>query len=128
MANVKSLIAAVAALIMAAQAAASDAPKLGTTKTEVSAFLGLTWTFGSAHAPRSPGISLKVLSTNKRDFAALAAGMTYNFDNTWGCDVGLAYNFSDTTMTGSWDICKRAPQIGVGGTKRPEIIPVRLVN
>lgn len=124
-ADAKSLVASVAAPIMSAEGADSDVLNLSTTKTEVSAFLGLTWTFGSAHALRTPGISLKVLPTNKRDAAALAAGMTYNFDTASGCDIGLANNFPDTPMTGILDICKRAPQIGMGGTKRPEIIPFK---
>ncbi len=41
------------------------------------------------------GITLKILSTNERNAGALAAGVTYNFNGTFGCDIGLAWNDND---------------------------------
>jgi hypothetical protein len=83
-----------------------------TTKTDPTLFLGLSWTFG---------VTLKVLSTNQRNAGAFAAGVTYNFDNTFGCDVGVAYNGSGIeTLSLGYDLCKRAPQISVGFSGKPK--------
>lgn len=67
-------------------------------------------------------MTLKLLSTNKRDAPAAAAGVTYNFDGTFGCDLGLGYNASDATLTFGYDFCKRGVQIGLGGTKKPDTV------
>lgn len=114
----KTLRLATALAMMCTSVSAGEL--LTTTKTELTAFLGLTWTFGSSHGAQTPGVTLKVLSTNKRDAFAAAAGVTYNFDGSWGCDLGAGYNFTDITLTGGWDICKAAPQIGLGATTKPE--------
>ncbi len=79
-------------------------------------FLGLTWTLGDNGSGNSTaGLSLKVISTNEDDEAAAAAGVTYNFDGTFGCDLGLAYNADDLTGTITYDFCQRGPQFGLGG-------------
>jgi hypothetical protein len=94
-----------------------------TTKTEPTLFLGLSWTFGqgASSAEGSSGVTLKVLSTNKRNAGALAAGVTYNFDSSIGCDLGVAYNGRGIeTLTLGYDLCKRAPQISVGASGKPK--------
>ena len=110
-----------ATVLLMAGTAAFEAPA-STTKTTATAFLGLTWTFDSTRGAQTPGVTLKLLSTNKRNALAAAAGVTYNFDGAWGCDLGVGYNFNDATVTGSWDICRAAPQIGVGATKKPQTV------
>jgi len=94
-----------------------------TTKNDPSLFLGLSWTLGgSGSGGGTPGLTLKILSTNKRDAVAAAAGVTYNFDGTFGCDVGLGYNTSGASMTVGYDFCKRGLQFGLGGTQKPKTV------
>jgi len=93
----------------------------GGTTSSPSIFLGLTWTFGGLGGGGSglggtPGISLKVLSTNERNAGALSAGVTYNFDGSFGCDIGVGLNGADATVTLGFDFCKRGIQLGVGAT------------
>ncbi|MFN3844687.1 MAG: hypothetical protein ACK4RZ_02560 [Paracoccaceae bacterium] len=100
-------------------------PPVGTTttKNDASLFLGLAWTFGgNGNAGGTPGVTLKLLSTNKRNAEALAAGVTYNFDGSFGCDLGVAHNGTDATVTLGYDICKRGVQMGLGGTKKPKVV------
>lgn len=86
------------------------------TDDDPALFLGLTWTLGdNGSGDNTGGVSLKILSTNEADKGALAAGVTYNFDRTFGCDVGLAYNLDDVTGTVGYDFCKRGMQLGLGG-------------
>ena len=121
----KKFIPLVFVLASATSSFAGEPPTSTTTsiKNDVSLFLGLSWTFGgSGVAGGSPGVTLKVLSTNKRDAVAAAAGVTYNFDGTFGCDVGLGYNTSDATLTAGYDICKRGLQFGLGGTQKPKTV------
>jgi hypothetical protein len=49
-------------------------------------------------------------------------GVTYNFDGTFGCDLGLGYNMSGATLTASYDFCKQGPQLSLGGTKKPDTV------
>lgn len=114
----KAILAAAVIMAGSAAYAGERMPTQTVVDDEASAFLGLTWTFGAGGS--GAGIGLKVLSTNKRDSGAVAAGVTYNFDGSIGCDLGAAYNFDDATVTATYDICKRAPQIGIGGTKKPD--------
>ncbi|MGQ0565860.1 MAG: hypothetical protein ACT4OK_12415 [Gemmobacter sp.] len=102
-------------------------PTTSSTNNDPSLFLGLAWTFGGEGLASSPssaggsaGLTLKLLSTNERNAGAFAGGVTYNFDGTWGCDLGLAYNADDATVTFGYDICKRGLQVGLGGTKKPD--------
>jgi hypothetical protein len=100
---------------------ATGAPYTPVTKTHPTLFLGLSWTFseGLSNLSGTPGISLKVLSTDRRNSGAAAAGVTYNFDGTIGCDLGLGYNSAGSmSLTLGYDICKRAPQFGIGGSGR----------
>lgn len=88
---------------------------------EPSLFLGLTWTFGNGGASEGDaGITLKVLSSNEKDKVAGIAGVTWNFDGSFGCDVGIAYVFSPAVLGGSYDFCKQGFQLSVGGTDEPK--------
>jgi hypothetical protein len=123
----KKLVPLVFVLASATASFAGDVfPPMTTTTTtnnDPSLFLGLTWTFGgSGIGAGTPGVTLKLFSTNKRDAAAAAAGVTYNFDGTFGCDLGLGYNTSDASMTLGYDFCKRGIQFGLGGTKKPDTV------
>jgi len=113
-----------ALLIASATTSFAGSPVTTTTtsiKNDPSLFLGLSWTLGgSGSGGGTPGLTLKVLSTNKRDAVAAAAGVTYNFDGTFGCDAGLGYNMSDVSMTLGYDFCKRGVQFGLGGTQKPK--------
>lgn len=94
-----------------------------TTSTNPTLFLGLSWTFGqgATSAGGSSGVTLKILSTNRRNAGAFAAGVTYNFDSTIGCDLGVAYNGSGIeSLSLGYDLCKRAPQISVGASGKPK--------
>ncbi|MEX1662725.1 hypothetical protein AB4874_13865 [Thioclava sp. 15-R06ZXC-3] len=108
------------------------APPTTTTtsvKNDPSLFLGLSWTFGGTGiGGGTPGVSLKLLSTNKRDAPAASAGVTYNLDGTFGCDLGIGYNTSDASMTFGYDFCKRGVQFGVGGTKKPDTVTTTSVT
>lgn len=102
--------------------AGAPPPSTTTTKTDPTLFLGLSWTFGqgSSSMGGTPGVTLKALSTNKPKSGALVAGVTYNFDGTFGCDVGLGYNSSGSaSLTAGYDLCKGAPQLSLGASGRP---------
>ena len=95
-----------------------------------SIFAGLVMEFGGGGS--NAGLSIKGLSTNEPGKFGFAGGMTYYFDGTFGCDIGGAYNFGSEaptetngggfggTATFGYDICKGAPQVGIGGSQRPE--------
>lgn len=115
----KSLWLAMPLILSASLAFAGTALPTTTTKSNATLFLGLSWTFGSSSGSGTSGVTLKALSTNKPSTGALAAGVTYNFDQTFGCDIGVAYNGSGhETLTMGYDLCKRAPQISVGASGR----------
>ena len=119
----KSVILAVPFLFVANLAFAGKDFVITTTETNPALFLGLSWTFaqGASSESGSSGVTLKILSTNERNAGAFTAGVTYNFDSTIGCDLGVAYNGSASAgLTLSYDLCKRAPQISVGVSSKPE--------
>lgn len=94
-----------------------------TTKNNPSLFLGFVMNFGGAEGgTATPGLTLKVLSTNKRKALAASAGVTYYFDGTFGCDLGLGYNTSGASMTLGYDICKPGVQFGLGATTKPKTV------
>ncbi len=112
---IKHLIA-VGSICLSTAAYAGAPPPPASSDDDPALFLGLTWTLGNnASGDSTGGVSLKVLSTDEEDKGALAAGVTYNFDGTIGCDLGLAYNAEDITGTVSYDFCKQGPQFGLGG-------------
>lgn len=108
-------------------------PASSSVDNDPSLFLGLTWTFGGSSAASSAasassaggtaGITLKILSTNERNAGALAAGVTYNFNGTFGCDIGVAWNDNDATLTLGYDLCQSGVQMGLGATKQPGSSP-----
>lgn len=120
----KSTLLALPMVLVAGIAFAGVAPApTTTTKTDPTLFLGLSWTFGKggSGASATPGITLKALSTNKRKSGALAAGVTYNFDGSFGCDLGVGFNSSGSaTVTAGWDLCKGAPQFSLGASGKPK--------
>jgi hypothetical protein len=77
-------------------------------------FFGVTYAFGQT----SPGVgvSLKVMSTDKEDHAAVGAGVTYYpllSSNPFGVDVDVGYLFKNSAVTVGWDFL-HSPQVGVG--------------
>lgn len=93
---------------------------------EPSLFVGLTWTFGNGgNSAGTAGLTLKILSTNEEDKVAGMAGVTWNFDGSFGCDLGLAYNFGGAVLGGSYDICQQGFQLTLGGTNDPDEIVVQ---
>jgi len=127
----KRLIPLVFVLASATESFAGGEPLSPTTTTTVennaSLFLGFGWTFGGSNiAAGTPGVSVKLLSTNERNAPAAAAGVTYNFDGTFGCDLGLGYNMSDATLTFGYDICQRGVQFGLGATTKPKTVTTTL--
>jgi hypothetical protein len=89
-------------------------------------FFGVTYAFGQS----SPGVglSLKVLSTNKEDHAAVGAGVTYYpllSGNPFGVTADVGYVFQDAAVTVGWDFM-HSPQVGVGyvNTKSDKPAPV----
>lgn len=104
-------------------AGSENTPTTTSVKNDPSLFLGFSWTLGGQDVGGgTPGVTLKVLSTNERDAPAAAAGVTYNFDGTLGCDLGLGYNTSDATLTVGYDLCKRGVQFGLGATQKPKTV------
>lgn len=123
--KMKTIMFAVPLVFFAGQAFAGNIAPITETITETNPtlFLGLSWTLnnGASIAGGGAGVTLKVLSTNKRNAGALSAGVTYNFDSTIGCDAGVAYNGNASeTLTFGYDFCKRAPQFSVGGSGLPK--------
>jgi hypothetical protein len=73
-------------------------------------FLGVTYNFGG-----SVGVSLKLLSTNKEDRGALAAGVSYYpTTSKFGIDAGAGYLFKNGAVTLGWDFLNSNPQVGIG--------------
>lgn len=95
-----------AALTLAPLSAAAQSVEYGP-----SLFAGFAWTFGGSNGA---GVTVKALSTNEPDTAGLAAGVTYYFDGTWGCDAGASYNKSDLAITLTYDFCVNGVQFGAG--------------
>ncbi len=61
------------------------------------------------------GVSIKVLSTNREDRPAVAAGVSYfPMRKKFGVDVGGAYLFRSSAATLSWDFINHVPQLGLG--------------
>lgn len=91
------------ALFLASTTAAMAEPAL---------MLGVSYNFGGAM-----GVTLKVLSTNRQDEAALAVGLSYapgRGDNRWSWDTGLAYNFKRSSLVLSYDWLPSETQLSVG--------------
>lgn len=79
---------------------------------EPALMLGVSHNFGGA-----TGITLKVLSTNREEKAALAVGVSYapgREASRWSWDTGLAYNFKSTSLVLSYDWVPGQTQLSFG--------------
>jgi len=77
--------------------------------------VGVTYDFSGKSS--GIGVSLKALSTNKEDKAAVAAGVTYYplaNENNFGVDLSAAYVFENGAVTVGWDFVNSKPQAGIG--------------
>lgn len=77
-------------------------------------FLGVSYAFGQS----SPGVglSLKVMSTNREDRAAVGAGVSYYpmlSGNKFGVTADVGYVFENAAVTVGWDFM-HSPQVSVG--------------
>ncbi len=76
-------------------------------------FLGISYAFGGG----GPGVSLKVLSSDKEDKAVVGAGATYyplSSNNQFGLDVGVGYNFNNAGVMVGYDFLQSGIQASVG--------------
>lgn len=73
--------------------------------------LGISHNFGG-----STGIAFKVLSSDKKDRAVVAAGLSYfpGQSNPMGLDLGLGYTFNHGAVTAGYDFLNRQPQLAIG--------------
>lgn len=93
----------VTTFLFAATTAATAGPAL---------MLGVSHNFGGA-----TGITLKLLSTNREDKAALAVGVSYapgREAQRWSWDTGVAYNFKRSSLVLSYDWVPRQTQLSLG--------------
>ncbi|MCU0926142.1 MAG: hypothetical protein MUF44_08895 [Hydrogenophaga sp.] len=95
-----------------------------TAIAEPAVMLGVSYNFGGA-----TGITLKLLSTNRQDRAALAVGVSFapgREANRWSWDTGLAYNFKSTSLALSYDWVPGEAQLSFGpaNLKAPQSGPV----
>lgn len=77
-------------------------------------FFGVVYSFG---AGGGPGISLKVLSTNKEDHVVVGAGASFYplaSTNRFGVDADVGYLSKDFAATAGWDFLQQGVQLGVG--------------
>lgn len=83
-----------------------------TAIAEPALMLGVSHNFGGA-----TGITLKLLSTNRQEKAALAVGVSYapgREASRWSWDTGLAYNFKRTSLVLSYDWVPGEAQLSFG--------------
>lgn len=99
-----------AAAIIAASAAGASAQQKGEGRgINPTAFFGIVWNFNG-----NAGVTAKMLSTNKPNQLAAAGGVTYYFDGSFGCDLGIGVSDHDYGVTATYDFCSPGFQIGVG--------------
>ena len=75
---------------------------------------GVVYAFG---AGGGPGISLKVLSSNKEDRAVAGVGASFYplaTSNRFGVDANVGYLSKDFGATIGWDFLQQGVQLGVG--------------
>lgn len=108
-----AILAAVVAALSATTATAGGGPVFEPQPIyDPSFFVGLAWTFGNDGG--TAGVTVKYLSTNHPDKIALGGGLTYNFNGTFGCDVGAGYSTDGFSGVLSYDFCQAGPQISLG--------------
>lgn len=84
----------------------------GAAHADPGVMVGLSYNFGGTF-----GVTLKVLSSDVRDRAVAAAGVSYYplaTGRQWGVDVGAGYNFRNGAATVGWDLMNRQVQGAVG--------------
>ena len=85
----------------------------GAAHADPGVLVGLSYDFGE-----TVGLTLKVLSSDQRDRAVAAAGVSYfpfaAASRQWGVDVGAGYNFRTSGATVGWDFMNRRVQGAVG--------------
>jgi hypothetical protein len=81
-------------------------------QADIGAMVGIGYTFGDA----GPALTLKALSSDKKDEAVGALGFSYYplSQNKFGVDVGIGYQFDKSAVILSWDLLQKAPQISAG--------------
>lgn len=93
-------------------------------------FFGVVYAFG---AGGGPGVSLKVLSSNKEDRAVVGAGASFYPlapTNRFGVDADVGYLSKDFAATVGWDFLQQGVLVGVGYVKtkndsaRPVVLTV----
>jgi hypothetical protein len=119
----KAPIAAAMALIIAGTAVPAQS---GSSPTFM---LGVSFSFGGQASPQ-PGVTLNVLSSNRRDRFVGAAGVTWypmSQGNQIGLGAGLGYTFNHGAVVMGYDFLNQQPQVSVGyaRTKRRTAPPTR---
>jgi hypothetical protein len=81
-------------------------------QADVGVMVGVGWAFGGA----GPAITVKALSSDKRNQAVAAAGVSYYplSENKWGLDAGVGYNSDNAAAIISWDFLQGAAQLSGG--------------
>ena len=81
-------------------------------QADIGAMVGVGYTFGDA----GPALTVKALSSDKKDEAVGALGLSYYplSQNKFGVDVGIGYQFDKSAVILSWDLLQKAPQISAG--------------
>jgi len=87
----------------------------GLAQADPGAFFGITYDIGSSLS--GVGVSIKALSTNEEDKAAVDLGISYfplANEDKFGVDLGVGYLFQNGAVTLGWDFLNSKPQLGVG--------------
>ena len=84
----------------------------GPVQADIGAMVGVGYTFGDA----GPALTLKALSSDKKDEVVASAGVSFYplSQNKFGVDLGVGYHFDDAAVILSWDLLQKAPQISAG--------------
>lgn len=111
--------AASAALLMAATPAAAAEREEPTQdrSSRPSVMLGVAFNFGGGAANSNVGITLKLLSSDRRNRAVGAVGVTFfpwGDDVAFGLDAGIGYNFRNGAAVVSYDFLNASPQFSAG--------------
>lgn len=94
-------------IILAALAAMS-----AQAQADIGVMVGVGWAFGGS----GPAITVKALSSDKKDEAVVAAGVSYYplSQNKFGLDAGVGYNFDNAAAVISWDFLQGSAQLSGG--------------
>lgn len=78
-------------------------------------FVGVSLRFGG-DAPVSPGLTLKVLSSDREDEGVLAAGIGWypKSSQPWGLDVSAGYAFDSGAALIGYDFLSASPVFSLG--------------